>query len=143
LILLSGRFRGKRVVLLRQLSQGVLLITGPFKSNGVPLRRVNHRYVIATSTVVDISGVDNEVVERVSKDEYWAREKTGGKGEDDFFKDGETTPQKKDTDPQRIEDQKKVDKALMANIKKVPDLESYLGASFSLRGNERPHEMVF
>jgi large subunit ribosomal protein L6e len=143
LILLSGRFRGKRVVLLRQLAQGVLLITGPFKSNGVPLRRVNHRYVIATSTVVDISGVDDEVVERVSKDEYWAREKTDGKGEDDFFKDGQSTPQKKDTDPQRIEDQKKVDKALMANIKKTPDLESYLGASFSLRSNERPHEMVF
>ncbi|CAO2655874.1 Nn.00g046770.m01.CDS01 [Neocucurbitaria sp. VM-36] len=145
LILLSGRFRGKRVVLLRQLDQGVLLITGPFKSNGVPLRRVNHRYVIATSTVVDISGVDEEVVERVSKDEYWAREKKeSGKGEDAFFEQGkEGEVQKKETDPQRIEDQKKVDKALMANIKKVPELEGYLGASFSLRGNERPHEMVF
>jgi len=31
----------------------------------------------------------------------------------------------------------------MANIKKMPDLEAYLGASFSLRSNERPHEMVF
>ncbi|PSN60954.1 hypothetical protein BS50DRAFT_604305 [Corynespora cassiicola Philippines] len=141
LILLSGRFRGKRVVLLRQLSQGVLLITGPFKSNGVPLRRVNHRYVIATSTVVDIAGVDTEVLDRVSKDEYWAREKKEGKGEDDFFKEGEV--QKKETDPQRIEDQKKVDKTLMANIRKVADLEAYLGSSFSLRGNERPHEMVF
>lgn len=141
LILLSGRFRGKRVVLLRQLSQGVLLITGPFKSNGVPLRRVNHRYVIATSTVVDITGVDTEVLDRVSKDEYWAREKKEGKGEDDFFKEGEV--QKKETDPQRIEDQKKVDKTLMANIRKVADLEAYLGSSFSLRGNERPHEMVF
>jgi large subunit ribosomal protein L6e len=140
LILLSGRFRGKRVVLLRQLDQGVLLITGPFKSNGVPLRRVNHRYVIATSTVVDIAGVDNEVIERVSKDEYWAREKK--EGEENFFKDGET-PQKKETDPQRIEDQKKVDKAVMANISKVPELKDYLGASFSLRSNERPHEMVF
>ncbi|KAK3210101.1 hypothetical protein GRF29_44g1631297 [Pseudopithomyces chartarum] len=142
LILLSGRFRGKRVILLRQLSQGVLLITGPFKSNGVPLRRVNHRYVIATSTSVDITGVDDEVLERVSKDEYWAREKKEGKGEEEFFQDGEAQ-QKKETDPQRIEDQKKVDKAIMANIRKVPDLESYLGATFSLRGDEKPHEMVF
>ncbi|ORY13036.1 ribosomal protein L6e-domain-containing protein [Clohesyomyces aquaticus] len=143
LILLSGRFRGKRVVLLRQLSQGVLLITGPFKSNGVPLRRVNHRYVIATSTIVDVSGLEDEVLDRVARDEYWAREKgKDGKGEDDFFKDGETA-QKKETDPQRIEDQKKVDKVLMANIRKVQDLEAYLSASFSLRGNERPHEMVF
>ncbi|KAF2261974.1 hypothetical protein CC78DRAFT_329280 [Lojkania enalia] len=142
LILLSGRFRGKRVVLLRQLSQGVLLITGPFKSNGVPLRRVNHRYVIATSTTVDITGVDNEVLDRASKDEYWAREKKEDKGEEDFFKEGET-PEKKETDPQRIEDQKRVDKVLMANIRKVADLEAYLSSSFSLRGNERPHEMVF
>lgn len=144
LILLSGRFRGKRVVLLRQLDQGVLLITGPFKSNGVPLRRVNHRYVIATSTVVDVSAVDADVVARVSADAYWAREKKAGEsGEEAFFKDGGETPAKKDVDPQRIEDQKKVDKAVMASIKKTPDLEAYLGASFSLRGNERPHEMVF
>ncbi|KAF2787043.1 hypothetical protein K505DRAFT_288610 [Melanomma pulvis-pyrius CBS 109.77] len=142
LILLSGRFRGKRVVLLRNLSQGVLLITGPFKSNGVPLRRVNHRYVIATSTVVDIVGVDDEVLERVSKDEYWAREKKDGKGEDEFFKDSEAA-QKKETDPLRIEDQKKVDKALIANIRKVKDLETYLGSSFSLQSKDRPHEMVF
>ncbi|KAF2739632.1 hypothetical protein EJ04DRAFT_548940 [Polyplosphaeria fusca] len=142
LILLSGRFRGKRVVLLRQLPQGVLLITGPFKSNGVPMRRVNHRYVIATSTVVDIAGLDEEVLDRVSKDEYWAREKKEGKGEDEFFKDGEVL-EKKETDPKRIEDQKKVDKTLMANIRKVADLEAYLSSSFSLQSNDRPHEMVF
>ncbi|KAF2659867.1 hypothetical protein K491DRAFT_120302 [Lophiostoma macrostomum CBS 122681] len=134
LILLSGRFRGKRVVLLRQLSQGVLLITGPFKSNGVSLRRVNHRYVIATKTVVNVAGVDDEVLDRVSKDEYWVKE-SKGKGEEDFFQENEAV--------QRIEDQKKVDKVLMSNIRKVQDLEAYLGASFSLRGDERPHEMVF
>lgn len=143
-MLLSGRFRGKRVILLRQLSQGVLLITGPFKSNGVPLRRVNHRYVIATSTTVDISGVDGAILDRVAADEYWSREKKeSGKGEDDFFKDGETTPAKKEVDPQRVEDQKKVDGKILATVRKVPDLEAYLAASFSLRGDEKPHEMVF
>ncbi|KAF2849848.1 hypothetical protein T440DRAFT_468909 [Plenodomus tracheiphilus IPT5] len=143
LILLSGRFRGKRVVLLRQLSQGILLITGPFKSNGVPIRRVNHRYVIATSTVVDLTGLDTEVVDRVSRDEYWAREKRDEGGEENFFKDGSEALQRKEVDPQRIEDQKSVDRVVMAGVKKVADLEDYLGASFSLRGSERPHEMVF
>ena len=70
LILLAGRFRGKRVVYLKNLEDNTLLVSGPFKINGVPLRRVNARYVIATSTKVNVSGVD------VSKFnvEYFARE---------------------------------------------------------------------
>jgi hypothetical protein len=33
-------------------------MSGPFKLNGVPLRRVNQAYTIATSTKVDVSAVD-------------------------------------------------------------------------------------
>jgi len=90
LILLAGRFRGKRVILLKHLSQGVLLVTGPFKVNGVPLRRVNARYVIATSGKVDLKGVDSSVIEKVGKEGYFTSEKKKEKsGEEEFFKQGE------------------------------------------------------
>lgn len=90
LILLAGRFRGKRVVLLKNLPQGVLLVTGPFKINGVPLRRVNARYVIATSAKVDIKGVDEKVVEKVGREDYFTKEKAEQKkGAEGFFAQGE------------------------------------------------------
>jgi len=57
LILLSGRFRGKRVVALKQLKSGLVCVTGPYKVNGVPIKRVNQVYTMSTSTKVNLAGV--------------------------------------------------------------------------------------
>ncbi|BBH05600.1 Ribosomal protein L6 family protein [Prunus dulcis] len=122
-IILAGRFKGKRVVFLKQLPSGLLLVTGPFKINGVPLRRVNQSYVIATSTKVDISGGEEE-----------------NKGEGEFF---EAEKEEKNVFPQeKKDDQKSVDASLIKSIYAVPDLKTYLAARFSLKSDMKPHELL-
>jgi large subunit ribosomal protein L6e len=60
-ILLSGPHRGRRAVALKTLASGNLLVSGPYAINGVPLKRVNPSYVIATSTKVALDGVTANV----------------------------------------------------------------------------------
>lgn len=140
LILLAGRFRGKRVVFLKQLESGLLLVTGPFKVNGVPLRRVNQAYVIATSTKVDVSSSKLEKF----NDTYFKKEKDSKKKgtEEEFFgKDGAAT--KKAHPENKAADQKTVDKEILAAVKKVPHLLHYLHATFSLSKGQHPHLLKF
>nr|XP_027088202.1 60S ribosomal protein L6-3-like [Coffea arabica] len=115
LIILAGRFKGKRVVFLKQLSSGLLLVTGPYKINGVPLRRVNQAYVIGTSTKVDISGVSVDKFD----DKYFAKqvEKKKKKGEGEFF---EAEKEAKNVLPQvKKDDQKAVDTQLIKPLKEL------------------------
>jgi large subunit ribosomal protein L6e len=49
-----------KIVFLPKIMILFTIAAGPFKINGVPLRRVNQSYVIGTSTKVDISGVKVE-----------------------------------------------------------------------------------
>lgn len=136
LILLAGEFKGKRVVFLNQLKSGLLLVTGPFKVNGVPLRRVNQAYTIATSTKIDISGVDtSKVVDALFQKEQ-SKAKTG-----DFFDKEEKKA--KTVSPERKALQKKVDDAVVKAVAQTPLLGKYLGARFSLSAHQYPHTMAF
>ena len=139
LILLAGRFRGKRVVFLKQLESGLILVTGPHKINGVPLKRVNQVYTITTSAKVDITGVD---VTKVS-DKTFVRSNTVKKADAKaFFAQGSA---KKTVSADRIALQKSVDAVLTKNLKasKTPLLKQYLSARFSLTQNDKPHAMKF
>merc|ERR1712072_856895 len=82
LILLAGHFKGKRVVFLKQLDSGLMLVTGPYKVNGVRLRRVPQSYVIATQTKVNISKV--KVPDSVN-DAMFKKPKTPKKKDDELF----------------------------------------------------------
>lgn len=135
LILLSGRFRGKRVVFLKQLESGLLLVTGPHKVNGVPLKRVSQAYTLSTSTRIDVSKAD---VSKVN-DKTFAKEKAAKKQP---VSEG---AQKKEVSADRKALQTSVDKAVLDAIKakKDPVLKSYLHARFSLTKNDRVHAMKF
>merc|ERR1719456_1511243 len=138
LILLSGHFRGKRVVFLKQLESGLLLVTGPYAVNGVPLRRVNQRYVIATSTKVDMGKTDLGKFD----DKYFAheKEKKKGKSEDQFFAQEK---EKKEVSAARKSDQKAVDTHMVAHLSKAHELKKYLKARFSLTNTMYPHQLKF
>merc|ERR1712193_248249 len=93
-ILLSGRFRGKRVVCLKTLESGLLLVSGPYKLNGVPLKRVNAAYVIPTSSKLNVSGVDVSKVD----DSFFGKTKARAakNTEDQFFgNNAELSPEEK------------------------------------------------
>eukprot|EP00928_Gymnodinium_smaydae_P034523 TRINITY_DN2443_c1_g1_i1.p2 TRINITY_DN2443_c1_g1~~TRINITY_DN2443_c1_g1_i1.p2 ORF type:complete len:180 (-),score=65.26 TRINITY_DN2443_c1_g1_i1:55-594(-) len=136
LILLAGRFRGRRVVFLKQLESGLLLVTGPYAVNGVPLRRVNQRYCIATSTKVELKGADYGKV----TDAHFKRDakKKAKKGEAGFFAesgDKAALPEAKKAE------QKKLDEAVVKGL--GADVKAYLKSRFSLTSNMYPHEMKF
>lgn len=137
LVLLAGRFKGKRVVFLRQQASGLLLVTGPFKVNGVPVRRVNQAYVIATSTKIALPQLN---LDKFTDSYFKAAEdkQKGKKGEDEFFKKEES---KKTLSEEYIADQKAVDAALLKAL--TPELKGYLGTRFTLRDGDRPHLMKF
>ncbi|OWZ23203.1 60S ribosomal protein L6 [Phytophthora megakarya] len=140
LILLSGRFRGKRVVFLKQLQSGTLLVTGPYKVNGVPLRRVNQAFVIATSTRMDLSDVQLPEID----DDYFTKDKPAKKSskEERFFA-SQQTPTTPVIAEQRKKDQKTVDALLMQKLASEPYLRAYLNAKFTLTKNDRVHDMRF
>jgi large subunit ribosomal protein L6e len=139
LIVLSGRFRGRRVVFLKALKSNLLLVTGPYKLNGVPLKRVNQAYTLSTSTKVDIKGVDASKI----NDALFKKDAKAHKaGENKFFAD---SAKKSTTSEERKTAQKGVDAAILKNIKesKEPLLRKYLGSRFSLANNDKVHELHF
>ncbi|XP_058451630.1 large ribosomal subunit protein eL6 [Malaya genurostris] len=142
LILLAGRHKGKRVVLLKVLKSGLLLVNGPFALNCCPLRRISQNYVIATKTRVNLK---NFKVPKHINDTYFRRvvKKKNTRAERDIFAE---KVEKYVPSEQRKTDQKTVDEALLKAIKAHPEanvVKRYLKSMFSLRTNQFPHRMQF
>ncbi|XP_054724485.1 60S ribosomal protein L6-like [Uloborus diversus] len=143
LILLAGRHRGKRVVFLKQLDTGLLLVTGPLKVNGCPLRRINQIYTIATSTKLDISNV--KIPEHVD-DKYFRRKKPQKKSKKDEEEIFDTKKEEYTVSEERKKDQLEVDRQIIDVIRKHPERKfmfHYLRALFYLQNKMYPHKMLF
>jgi large subunit ribosomal protein L6e len=139
LILLSGRFRGRRVVFLKQLKSGLLLVTGPYKLNGVPLRRVNQAYVLATSTKITLGNVAG--LDKVN---------------DEFFKRvavkrtelGEVVAVSAEEKKARVSQERRSAQASIdTEVKKAVDgtayLKDYLRNRFGLKNGQAAHNLVY
>jgi large subunit ribosomal protein L6e len=106
----------------------LFLFLGPYEVNGVPLRRVNQRYVIATTTKVPLDGVNVAGID----DGHFTR----AKGEE---KSSEGTV----TSADRKAAQAAVDGALTKNVDKQEMMKPYLQAKFSMSKADKPHLMKF
>ncbi|GAA30366.2 large subunit ribosomal protein L6e [Clonorchis sinensis] len=149
-ILLGGRHRGKRVVSLgRQKSTGLLLVTGPFRYNGCPLRRVHPNMVLATQTRVDLGKF--KVPLRVHSKEYFARKKLDNKHDLDAQLGLSGAPDSAESkrfvpSEERKEDQRIIDEEVCKCIKAHADsrmLIKYLRSLFSLSKHDKPHAILF
>jgi len=145
LILVAGRHAGKRVVFLKQLKSGLLLVSGPFKLNGCPLRRINQIYVIATSQKIDTSKVnvpanlDDKFFNRVKAAKATKASQAGA----EIF---ETKKETYSVNEERKTAQINVDNQLLAAIKADKErsmLRQYLKSRFALTNRVHPHKLKF
>jgi large subunit ribosomal protein L6e len=75
--------------MLKQISD-TILVTGPFKINGVPLRRINPAYVIATSTKIDLAQAGGLNLDKFDEAYFKVKKDKKGKStEEEFFGEGE------------------------------------------------------
>ena len=137
-ILLSGRFRGRRVVYLKKLESGLLLVTGPYKYNGVPLKRVNAAYVLPTNTKLK---VDEKVAEGIKEKDFFKRVNIEIKEEKDFFVEEKT--KKERVTEERKKAQNDIDTQVKKAVDEVPMMKEYLRNRFVLKNGDKPHLMKF
>lgn len=125
-VVLEGVFASKRVVYLKHLEGEEatdVLCAGPASVNGVPFFKINQRYLLATSTVLDIkadASIDTNNVFKSMIDEY-----------------------DEPADIEMTEEEKKLNTKIEEAIKAVKYMKAYLADPFSIDTNKSFYSMKY
>jgi len=154
-IIVAGRHQAKKCIFLKQLRRsGLLLVTGPHKINGVPLRRVDQKHVIATSVKVDLASL--KVPARI--DDFFFKSTRGTKRHvttkpnEAVLKDKKEKAKSKKVQKKygpsvdRKHVQAAIDTKVVAALKKHAEKQMvirYMKRHFGILGDRYPHNMKF
>ena len=119
------------------MESNLLLVTGPYKYNGVPLKRVNAAYVLPTNTKLNINA---EVAKNVN-DKFFAKVEIKREKEEDFFEDEKKKKERITEDRKKL--QNEVDTVVKKAVDEVPMMKEYLRNRFALKNGDKPHLMKF
>ena len=136
-IVLAGRFKGKRMLYLKELAPGILLLNGPYSVNKAPLVKMRQSFVIVTSTKIPIPNVDlsNVTLKYFEKPRKAKKDQTVT----EFFQLADD--EKPKLSDEVIATQKKIDTALQPALNE--EMVQYLRTPFTLKAGDRPHLMKF
>ncbi|ETB62719.1 hypothetical protein YYC_00411 [Plasmodium yoelii 17X] len=161
-IILTGKHMGKRCIITKILNSGLLAVVGPYELNGVPLKRVDPRYLIVTSTNVfdlnNLSQIKDKFIQTaedihddifIKSNDIKKRQKKllKNKNESLFMNDViQQIKEIRDSDPKmkKIKSlQKQLGDLLKPEMSKDKMLRSYLKSKFTLRNNMSFHTIKF
>jgi large subunit ribosomal protein L6e len=120
------------------MNSGLLLVTGPYAFNGVPIRRAHQKSVITTTTIIEIEFKIPDFI----TDSYFSIPKPTKNSNLQNVLKAENPDEVKCTD-ERKETQKLVDENIINHVKTIPYLKDYLSQKFSLSKGQLPHTMNF
>jgi len=152
----------------KHLPSNLVVVSGPFRLNRVPLRRVDAAYLIGTSVQINLPEILKKELSEVTDDHFSKKLKAKKlnqksalskkylkeKKEKGTAEKSETGQKRKreDTDKDRkvkkrktakAAFQAKIDSPLMAEIKKQPELDNYMRSRFFLTEGQFPHALKF